>query len=144
MRAVAANAGIELLFFDSSGPDDYPAAFAAMQAAGAQALVLTANPVFFRDAAPLAQLALKAGLPTACEWAEMAQSGCMLGYGPSRSELRGRMAQLVARIFQGAAPGELPIEQPTRFEFAINLNTAGALGVTVPRSILVRADEVIE
>ncbi len=144
MRAVAASDGIELLLFDAAGPEDYPAAFAAMARAGVQALVLTANPIFARDAGPLAELALKASLPTACEWAEMAQAGCMLGYGPSRSELRRRMAHYIARILQGAAPADLPIEQPTRYEFTVNLTTARALGVTIPLSILARADEVIE
>src|SRR5271166_749279 len=121
-----------------------PAAFAAMRAAAAQGLVIVANPTFYRDAASLAQLALEAGLPTVCEWAEMAQSGCMLGYGPNRPELRRRLAHFVARIFQGAAPGDLPIEQPTHYEFVINLKTANALGLTLPPSILARADEVIE
>jgi putative ABC transport system substrate-binding protein len=74
----------------------------------------------------------------------MAQSGCLLGYGPSRSELRRRTAHLVAQIFRGAAPGDLPIEQPTHYEFAINLKTARALGLAVPQSILARADEAIE
>jgi putative ABC transport system substrate-binding protein len=144
MRAVAARTGIELLPFEASGPDDYPTAFATMRSAGAQAVVIQANPIFYRDAAPLAQLALKTGLPTVCEWAEMAKSGCLLGYGPNRAELRRRVAYYVARIFRGAVPGELPIEMPTRFEFAINLMTAQALGLTVPQSILFRADEVIE
>jgi len=74
----------------------------------------------------------------------MAQSGCLLGYGPSRSEMRRRLAHQVARIFQGAAPSDLPIEQPTKFEMAVNVNTAKALGLTVPQSLLARADEVIE
>jgi putative ABC transport system substrate-binding protein len=74
----------------------------------------------------------------------MAHSGCLLGYGPSRSELRRRMAHYIAQIFLGAAPGELPIEQPTHYEFAINLKTASALGLTMPPAILARADEVIE
>lgn len=144
MRAVAASVGVDLLTFDAIGPEDYPAAFAAMRAAAAQGLVIVANPTFYRDAASLAQLALEAGLPTVCEWAEMAQSGCMLGYGPNRPELRRRLAHFVARIFQGAAPGDLPIEQPTHYEFVINLKTANALGLTLPPSILARADEVIE
>jgi putative ABC transport system substrate-binding protein len=144
MREVAASTGVELLPFDAGAPEDYPAAFAAMRGAGAQAVTVMAHPVFNRDAALLARLALEAGLPTACEWAEMAQSGCLLGYGPSRSELRRRTASLVAQIFRGAPPGDLPIEQPTRYELAINLKTADALGLTIPQSILARADEVIE
>ena len=144
MRAVAANNRIELLVFKGDGPDDYPAAFAAMHAAGAQALAITATPYFYRDAALLARLASEAGLPTICEFAETAHSGCLLGYGPDRPELRRRMAHQVAQIFRGAAPGDLPIEQPTHYGFAINLKTANALGLTVPQSLLARADEVIE
>jgi len=144
MRAVAANNGIELVVFEGDGPDDYPAAFAAMHAAGAQALAITATPYFYRDAALLARLASEAGLPTICEFAETAHSGCLLGYGPDRPELRRRMAHQVAQIFRGAAPGDLPIEQPTHYGFAINLKTANALGLTAPQSLLARADEVIE
>jgi putative ABC transport system substrate-binding protein len=115
-----------------------------MRAAGAQGLVIMADPTFNRDVEALARLALETGLPTACEWAEMAQSGCLLGYGPSRVELRRRLAYFVARIFHGATPSDLPIEQPTRYEFTINLKTATALGLTIPQSTLGRADEVIE
>ena len=114
MREVAASTGAELLVFEADGPDDYPAAFAAMHAAGAQALAITATPYFYRDAALLARLASEAGLPTICEF------------------------------FRGAAPSDLPIEQPTHYGFAINLKTANALGLTVPQSLLARADEVIE
>ena len=144
MRGVAAKTGIELVVLDVSGPSDYPAAFTAMPGAGAQALIIVANAIFYRDAEALARLALQAGLPTACEWAEMARSGCLLGYGPSRTALRRRLAYFVARIFQGAAPGELPIETPTLFEFAINLKTAHALDLGIPPAVLSRADEVIE
>jgi putative tryptophan/tyrosine transport system substrate-binding protein len=144
MREVAASAEFELIPFDAGGPEDYPAAFGAMRAAGAQALVIMAHATFNRDAALLARLALETGLPTVCEWAEMAQAGCLLGYGPSRTELRRRIAHLIAQIFRGTAPGDLPIEQPTRYEFTINLKTAKALGVTLPQAILARADDVIE
>jgi putative ABC transport system substrate-binding protein len=115
-----------------------------MRTAGAQALVVMAHADLNRDKDLIAKLALQAGLPTACEWSEMAQAGCLLGYGPSMQELRRRLAYYVAHIFHGRAPGELPIEQPTRYEFAINLNTAKALGLTVPQALLARADEVIE
>jgi putative ABC transport system substrate-binding protein len=144
VRAVASSIGMELLAFDAAGPDDYPAAFTAMHMAGVQALVITANPTFNRDAGLLARFALETDLPMICEWAENARSGCLLGYGPSRGELRRRVAYYVARIFQGAVPAELPIETPTHFELAINLKTARALGLTIPPSLLARADELIE
>jgi putative ABC transport system substrate-binding protein len=74
----------------------------------------------------------------------MAQAGCLLGYGPNRPELRRRLAYFIAHIFQGVAAGDLPIEQPTHYQFTINLRTAKALGLTIPPTLLVRADEVIE
>ena len=144
MREVATSTGAELFVFEADGPDDYPAAFAAMRSAGAEALAITATPYFYRDAPLLARLALEAGLPTVCEFAETAHSGSLLGYGPDRPELRRRMAHYVAKIFHGTAPGDLPIEQPTHYQFAVNLKTAKALGLTVPPSILARADEVVE
>src|SRR5207248_8016675 len=81
-------------------------------------------------------LALAASLPTACQWREMAEQGCLLGYGPSYAEAYRRTADLVARIFRGAQPGDLPIEGPTHFEFMVNLRTAKALALTVPPAIL--------
>jgi putative tryptophan/tyrosine transport system substrate-binding protein len=74
----------------------------------------------------------------------MARDGCLIGYGPNFATLQRRPADYVARILRGAKPGELPIEQPTLFEFAVNLKTAKALGLTIPESVLQRADEVIE
>ena len=118
--------------------------FAGMRKARSEALVIISAPDFFRDAALLSRLALEAGLPTVCEWASMAQDGCLLGYGPNFAALWRRPAEYVARILRGEKPGELPIEQPTLFEFAINLKTAKALGLTVPEASLMRADEVIE
>jgi putative ABC transport system substrate-binding protein len=74
----------------------------------------------------------------------MAVQGCLLGYGPDYTELQRRVADYVARILRGAPPGDLPIEQPTHYELAVNLKTAAALGLTIPQSILGRADEVLE
>lgn len=144
LRKVAAGLGVELLIFPAAAPSDYPAAFAAMQAQGAQALVIGATPQFQRDGKQLAGLALEARLPTVCEWAEMAHAGCLMGYGPSRTALRKRMADQLARIFRGTSPGELPIEQPIVFEFAINQKIAKSLDVSIPPAVLIRADEVIE
>jgi putative tryptophan/tyrosine transport system substrate-binding protein len=144
LRTISASRGVELLIFEAEGPDDYPATFAAMRSAGTQALVITGSPTFNRDAGLLARLSLEMRLPIICEWAENARSGCLLGYGPNRGEMRRRLAHHVARIFQGARPAELPIETPTHFELAINLKTAIALGLTIPPSILARADDVIE
>ena len=109
-----------------------------------QTLAIVSAPEFASNAAALASQALASHLPTVCEWDWMAQEGCLLGYGPDFAELRRRTVDYVVRIFRGAAPGELPMEQPTHFKFAINLKTASALGLTIPQSVLGRADEVFD
>ena len=143
-QRVAKKLGLETDVFYADDPADYPAAFAGMRTARSGALVIISAPDFFRDAALLSRLALEAGLPTVCEWASMARDGCLIGYGPNFDALWRRPADYVARILRGAKPGEMPIEQPTLFEFAINLKTAKALGLTIPEASLLRADEVIE
>lgn len=140
----AADLGVELFVVAVAAPADYPAAFAAMRNAGAEALLVGAAPELFRDGAALAARAIEAGLPTVCEWAEMARTGCMIGYGPSRAALRRRLAAQIALIFRGDPPGTIPIELPTTFEFALNQRVARALGVALPPALLARADEVIE
>ena len=143
-RKAAVGLGIELLTFTVATPAGYPAAFAAMRAAGAQALVIAATPEFNRDARQLAALALEARLPTVCEWADLAREGCMIGYGPNRAELRKRMAAQIAQIFRGTAPADIPIELPKRFDFAFNQGIAKALDLSIPLTVLAQADEVIE
>ena len=144
MRKAAAGLGVELLAFSVASPADYPAAFAAMQAAGAQALVISVTSEFYRHATQLAALALDARLPTVCEWADMANAGCLIGYGPNRTALRKRMAAQIAQIFGGAAPGDIAIERPTVFEFAVNQKIAKSLDLSIPPAVLAQADEVIE
>jgi putative ABC transport system substrate-binding protein len=143
-QRVTGKLGLETDEFYADEPADYVTAFAGMRTARSEALVIVSAPDFFRDAALLSRLALEAGLPTVCEWASMAHDGCLIGYGPNFAALWRRPAEYVARILRGEKPGDLPIEQPTVFEFAINLKTAKALGLTVPEVFLVRADEVIE
>jgi putative tryptophan/tyrosine transport system substrate-binding protein len=143
-QRVARELGVETDVFYADEPADYVAAFAGMRVARSEALVIVSAPDFFRDAALLSRLALEAGLPTVCEWASMARDGCLIGYGPNFAELWRRPADYVARILRGAKPGELPIEQPALFNFAVNLKTAKALGVTIPQLLLARTDEVIE
>jgi putative tryptophan/tyrosine transport system substrate-binding protein len=144
LREAAASLGVELLPFTVTTPADYPAAFVAMRTAGAEALAIGATPEFFRDGKQLAALALEAKLPTVCEWAEMAHTGCLIGYGPSRPELRKRMAHQIAAIFRGEAPGTVPIELPVRFDFAVNQKIAKSLDLKIPEGVLLQASEVIE
>jgi putative tryptophan/tyrosine transport system substrate-binding protein len=143
MRAAAGTA-FDVRFFYAAGPKDYATAFGAMRAAEVQGVAILAHPEYFRDRALLARHALAARLPTICQWAEMAAEGCMLSYGPPLEEMRARLTYLIVRIFNGAKPSELPIEQPTKVEFVVNLKTARALGVTLPETMLLRADQVIE
>ena len=144
MRVAASANGIELVPVYAELPGSYPRAFTAMRTAGARALAIVAAPEFNRDAEILAALATEAGLPTMCEWGHMAARGCLLGYGPVGPELWRRAADYVTRILRGAAPGELPIEGPSHFEFVVNSRTAKQLALTIPTSVLLRADEVIE
>jgi putative ABC transport system substrate-binding protein len=141
---VATRAGIELLFFEAAQREDYRSVVEAMRAAGADALAINADPQFAREGDQLAALAQEHGLPTICQWREMAEQGCFLSYGPSLSELYRRLADFAGRILRGATPREMPIERPSRFEFVVNAKTGKALSRSLPASLLARADEVIE
>ncbi len=143
-RTVAAAAGVEALFFQAAGPDEYPAAFKAMTAAGAQGVIIGANPTFFAHTETLTALALQARLPSACEWASMARQGCLIGYGPDRARLYQVAARQLAQILEGVPPEKIPVEQPAIFQLALNARTARALNLDLPFGLSARADEVIE
>ena len=140
----AGRLGIEPIVVEADSPRDYPAAFEQMRTTGAQGLVVISAPDFNRDATILAQAAIAAGLPTICEWRDMAERGCLLTYGPVKEELMRRTAAYIVQILRGVPPGDLPIETPTHFEFTVNLRTATALRLQLPPATLIRADEVIE
>jgi putative ABC transport system substrate-binding protein len=144
LRVAAVNSGVDILIFEAAGPDEYPTVFAAMRAASAQALVIGANASFFAETEKLTALALEAQLPTACQWAVMAEQGCLIGYGPNRTNLYQVAAGQLARVLQGVLPERIPIEQPALFELALNLQTARTLGLDLPLSIIVQADKVVE
>jgi putative ABC transport system substrate-binding protein len=144
MQEAAQRLRLELTVFEADTPDEYPAAFERMRAQRAQALVIASAPDFYRDAAVLAKAATNVGLPTICEWREMAESGCLLAYGPINADLTRRIAAYIVQILRGVPPGELPIEAPTRFDFTLNLKTAASLGLRLPPAALIRADEVVE
>jgi putative ABC transport system substrate-binding protein len=90
------------------------------------------------------EAAAKQQIPAIYEWGENARAGGLMAYGPVIAELHNRVATYVDKILKGAKPGDLPVEQPTKFELVINLKTAKAVGVTIPQSLLLRADEVIQ
>jgi putative ABC transport system substrate-binding protein len=144
LRAAASKSGLELIeiWVESSG--EYPDAFRRMRAAGVDALEIVDTPEINRDVEQLAALAAEARLPSVGGLREDAQRGALIGYGPSLRELVRQAAGDVARILDGAKPGELPFQGPTRLDFALNLKTAKALGLAIPPAILAQADEVIE
>jgi putative ABC transport system substrate-binding protein len=125
-------------------PGDFAAAFEAMARERAPALLVLMSPMFFPQRRRIGDLALQHRLPTVVVAREYAEAGGLLAYGTHFPDLFRRAADYVDRLLTGARPGDLPIEQPIRFELVVNLRTARALGVAIPQSLLVRADEVIQ
>jgi ABC-type uncharacterized transport system substrate-binding protein len=126
-------------------PGDLDNAVATMARNGARSLVLMASTIlFYTERKRIADLALKYRLPTMADDSDLTEAGCLMSYTPDLVDLARRSATYVDKILRGAKPGDLPIEQPTKFEFVINLKTAKALGLTIPPSILARADKIIE
>ena len=106
---------------------------------------MLASPHFFNNREVVIQRITALGLPAVYQWAEMAADGGLISYGPSIVQIyREQMTRLLVKLLQGVKPADLPVEQPTKFELVINLKTAKVLGITVPPSLLARADEVIE
>jgi len=125
-------------------PNNFPAAFSAITKEGARAVLVVGGTMLFVNRARLSEHALKARLPMMCDVREAVEAGCLMSYGASLGDLFRHAAGLVNRILKGSKPADLPVEQPTTFELIINLKTAKALGLTIPQSLLARADEVIQ
>src|ERR1051325_310891 len=143
-EASARHLGVRLQILEARGPADFDRAFSEMSEARAAALSVWGTPVFALEAPRIAELAAMHRLPAIFESREFAGEGGFMSYGPILADLYRRAAGYVAKILTGAKPADLPVEQPTKFELVINLKTANALGLTVPPSLLARADEVIE
>jgi putative ABC transport system substrate-binding protein len=126
------------------GPKELDAAFVAMKRARADAVIVLETTVFFPDRQRIADLALMHRLPMLAQAKEYAEAGALISYGTDYLDLFRRAAMYVDRILKGAKPADLPVEQPTKFELILNLKTAKALGLTIPQSLLQRADQVIE
>lgn len=143
-RAAAARLGIELVVHEfTSSPYDYPAAFAAFVRGKAEALVSLGSTHFVPARQLIPRLALEHRLPSIFHHSAWADAGGLISYGPNFSEIFRRAADQVAKILNGAKPGDLPVEQPNVVEMVINAKTAKALGVVVPEPIRVRADRLI-
>ncbi len=141
--AARTGVGIEAVEFKVP-PYDYGSAFKQGRQARVQALVGLMSPVFFRDRAQIAALALKDRLPAIGGANEFSEAGFLASYGAPFAKIAERAAEIAARILKGAKPAEIPVEQVNVFEFALNRKTAKALGIKIPNSILLRADKVIE
>ena len=136
--------GVQLHLVEARGPDAFDNAFAAMTSAHADALLVLGEPLFLLHRGRLAELAAMSHLPTMHNIREYVEAGGLISYGPSAPDVWRRGATYVDKILKGAKPGDLPVEQPTKFELVINLKTARALGLTIPSALLLRTDQVIQ
>jgi putative ABC transport system substrate-binding protein len=140
----ARSLGLQLQIFQVPSMDQLPRTIDAATHGHIGALMVLSSPVFRGYQAQTAQLVIKTRLPVVSAWREFPEAGGLLSYGTSVPAMFNRAALFVDKILKGAKPGDLPIEQPTKFELVINLKTAKALGLTIPPSLLQRADEIIQ
>ena len=144
-EAASRSLGIRTQPLELRGPGyDFGGAFAMATKEHAGAVFVMNSPVFFRERAQIAQLALKNRLPTMSALREFAEAGGLMSYGTNLPDMMRRAATFVDKILKGAKPSDLPVEQPSKFDLIINLKTAKALGLTIPQAMLLRADEVIQ
>jgi len=144
-EAAARSAGLQMQSIEFRDPPysfEGPMRAAMRQQVGA--LLGLASPIFFRQRTEMAQVAIKHRLPSITPFREAAEAGLLMAYGASLPDMLRRAAELIDRVLKGARPADLPMEQPTKFELVINLKTAKALGLTIPPSLLARADQVID
>jgi ABC-type uncharacterized transport system substrate-binding protein len=142
-EVTARRLAVRLQFLEARGPDDFDRAFSEMTRGRADAVTVLTSIMLFDERRRLVDLAAKKRLPAVYPWREGVDAGGLMAYGANLPDLYRRAAAYVERILKGTKPGDLPVEQPTKFELVINLKTAKALGLTIPQSLLQRADEVI-
>ena len=143
-EAAARALGVRLQFVEVRAPEDFDRAFSDMTGARAGALTVFGSTMFVSERRRLADLAAKNRLPGMYPIREFVDAGGLMAYGPNNADMLRRAAAYVDKILKGAKPGDLPVEQPTKFELVINLKTAKTLGLTIPQSLLGRADEIIQ
>jgi putative ABC transport system substrate-binding protein len=136
--------GVQLQLLEARSADDFDRAFSAMTRERARALVVLPSPMFYGEHKRIVELALKNRLPAIFAFREAADAGGLMSYGANLSDLFRRGAIQADKILRGAKPADLPVEQPTKFELVINLKTAKRLGLTIPKSLLLQADQVLE
>jgi putative ABC transport system substrate-binding protein len=142
-QEVAAALGLQLVSVEVRRADAFDDAFQAIAASEAGSLVVFAEPLTNAHSTRIAAFALQQQLPSIYELREFTDAGGLMNYGPNLADLFRRAAVYVDRILKGAQPADLPVEQPTKFDFVINLRTARALGLTIPPHVLAQATEVI-
>jgi putative tryptophan/tyrosine transport system substrate-binding protein len=142
-EVAAQGLGMRLQIIEARGPEDFDRAFSEMTMARADAMTVQPISTFSNERRRLVALATKYRLPAVYPSREYVDAGGLMAYGANLADLFRRAATYVDKILNGVKPGDLPVEQPTRFELVINLKTAKALGLTIPQSLLLRADEVI-
>jgi putative ABC transport system substrate-binding protein len=143
-QAAARALDVTLQPYPVQDPKEFAGAFAAMTKARAGALLLISHPFINIHTRRIVELAAQSRLPAMYPYREAAAAGGLMGYGVNLADNFRRVGFYVDRIFKGANPGDLPVEQPTKFDLVINLKTAKTLGLTIPQSLLSRADEVIQ
>jgi putative tryptophan/tyrosine transport system substrate-binding protein len=142
-EAVAKTLGLRVQSVGVKGPDDFESAFKAAKSGGAEALLVISNPLSNTHRARIVDLAAKHRLPGIYPAIDFVEAGGLMSYGPDILDNWRRAATYVDKILKGTNPGDLPVEQPKKFEFVINLKTAKQIGVTVPPNVLARADRVL-
>lgn len=143
MQAAAPGLKVTLLSIEVRKPDELEAAFAAITAQRAEAVLVITDPITFRNRARIIEFATRSRLPAMYEVREFVNEGGLMSYGPSLTAMIRRVPVFIDKIAKGAKPAEIPVEQPTQFELAINEKAAKAIGLTIPQAILVRADTVV-
>ena len=143
VRSAAQTMGLTILAVEARSAPEIERAFAATSQGKAGAIIIMRDGVFLERRRQIAELATNHRLSSISDNREYVDAGTLMSYGPNLAEQFRRAASYVDKILKGAKPGDLPVEQPTKFEFVINLETAKALGLTIPQSLLLRADEVI-
>ena len=144
LKVAARSLGVQLQLLEAQGPNEFDGAFAAMATERVGALVVMSDSMLNSHRTRLADLAARSRLPAAYGLRENVEAGGLVSYGPSVRDLFRRSATYVDKILKGAKPADLPVERPTKFDLVINLKTVKALGLTIPQSLLGRADEVIQ
>mgnify|MGYP001236347561 FL=1 len=144
VETAASSIRVQLLPLEARSPEDFASAFQSAAKQKAEALLVLTSPVLYSARKEIAALALKHRLPAIMSFPGFAEDGGLMAYGPNLLSMFRQSAAFMAKVLQGARPAEIAIERPTRFEMVINMTTAKALGITIPQSLRLRADRVIE